>query len=270
LHHSGGWDRRRSGDPNGFSERVAERMGVRLPISPQQLTHSMLGRPLDFAPGTDAVYSNFGYAVLGLIIERVTGRPYEESVRAITLHPLALDRVRLDRPRGDGYFPGEAHRYGPRGFEDRRGGHLPITMASGGWIASTVDMVRFLTALDGSRGKPFLSEPMLRAMTAPPPPPMKPRPDGTHFGLGWDRVHRTAEGVSYRKNGGLLGAHTWIEHTADGIDWALFWNGGRLADDTEESSISRQVFERVREVLIDIDTWPEIDLFARAPARPGS
>ena len=66
LHHSGGWDRAKSGDPNGFSGRVAERMGVPLPISPRQLTRYMLGRPLDFDPGTECRYSNFGYIVLGL------------------------------------------------------------------------------------------------------------------------------------------------------------------------------------------------------------
>ena len=32
LHHSGGWDRTRSGDPNGFSERVADKLGVHLPV----------------------------------------------------------------------------------------------------------------------------------------------------------------------------------------------------------------------------------------------
>jgi N-acyl-D-amino-acid deacylase len=57
LYHAGGWDRARSGDPNGFSERVAEVMDVPLPITPEQLTRYMLGRPLDFDPVTGSRFA---------------------------------------------------------------------------------------------------------------------------------------------------------------------------------------------------------------------
>jgi len=52
---------------------------------------------------------------------------------------------------------------------------------------SAIDLVRFMTALDGTRGKPLLNEKMHEAMLAPPPP-LKPRPNGTWPGLGWDSV----------------------------------------------------------------------------------
>src|SRR5580692_8406226 len=53
--------------------------------------------------------------------------------------------------------------------------------AAGGWTMSAIDMVRFLTALDGSRGKPLLKEKTFEAMLAPPPPPLMPRADGTWY-----------------------------------------------------------------------------------------
>jgi N-acyl-D-amino-acid deacylase len=260
LYHAAGWDRAKSGDPNGFSERVARRMQVPLPIKPRQLTRFMLGRPLDFDPGTESRYSNFGYIVLGLVIEEVTGVSYERAIREILIVPLGISRTRLNRIRGSGYLPDEAHRYGPHGAEDREGGHLLITMASGGWLATSADMVRFLAALDGSRGARFLSAESFRAMTAAPPPPVPPRANGTYAGLGWDQVEKTPRGVSYRKNGGLLGVRSLIVHRDDGIDWALFWNGGREAGNGTGAG-PRQFTSPVEEALTSQKTWPKVDLF---------
>jgi len=45
----------------------------------------MLGQPLDFAPGTRYAYSNFGYCVLGRIIEKITGQTYEAFVKKTIL-----------------------------------------------------------------------------------------------------------------------------------------------------------------------------------------
>jgi N-acyl-D-amino-acid deacylase len=266
LQHAGGWDRKVSGDPNSFSQRVAERMQVKPPISPEQLTRYMLGLKLDFDPGTATRYSNFGYVVLGLVIERVTGQTYAQAVRAITLQPLGLGAIRLDVPRGKGYLPGEAHRYGPKGGEDHQGGHLLITMASGGWLATATDLVRFLIALDGTRGPRFLSPTMIRAMTAPPTPPNRPRADGSFFGLGWDQVRRTPQGPFYCKGGGLAGMRAHIEHTEGGIDWALLWNGGHREKTTEEGTAEPFV-QVIRQGLAEIELWPETDFFAPAPAK---
>jgi CubicO group peptidase (beta-lactamase class C family) len=266
LYHAGGWDRARSGDPNGFSHRVAARMQVPLPISPRQLTRFMLGQPLDFEPGTQCRYSNFGYILLGLIIEKVAGVPYERAVHETTIAPLGLVKIRLNRVRGSGYLPSEAHRYLPSGQEERDGGHLPITMASGGWLAAPSEMVRFLTALDGSRGGRFLSEGSYGAMLAAPPPPVPQRENGSHFGMGWDQVQKTARGFSYRKNGGLPGVHSAIAHRDDGIDWALFWNGGRQAEDGAGAA-PRQFIDRVEDALTGIEIWPNDDLYDRRGAR---
>jgi N-acyl-D-amino-acid deacylase len=266
LQHSGGWDRKQSGDPNSFTQRVAERLQVKPPITPEQLARYMLGQKLDFDPGTSSRYSNVGYVVLGLIIERVTGQPYEQAVRAITLQPLGLGAMRLDLARGKGYLTGAAHHYGPRGAEDRQGGHLPITMASGGWVATARELVRFLIALDGARGPRFLSPAMLKAMTAPPAAPIRPRADGSSFGLGWDQVRRTPQGTSYCKGGGLFGVHAHIEHTEGSIDWALLWNGGRR-DETVEEGAPDPFVTTIRQGLDEVELWPEVDYFAPAPAK---
>jgi hypothetical protein len=201
---------------------------------------------------------------------KVTGWPYEDSDRAITLRPLHLDGVVINHVRGRGHRPGEAHRYGPRGAEDLEGGHLPITMASGGWLAAPSDMVIFLTALDGTRGPAFLSERMSRAMTAMPAPPIKPRPNGSHPGLGWDQVWLTPEGATYQKNRGLLGVHAFLNHNADGTDWAFCCNGGSGDEAGGQRGVLPQAVKAIEEAMENITKWPAIDLFGQLPRRPGS
>ncbi|WP_454046434.1 serine hydrolase [Chryseobacterium sp. Marseille-Q8038] len=49
--------------------------------------------PLDFEPGTQFSYTNSGYIVLGLIIEKLTGLSYENAVRKIILNPLKMNHT---------------------------------------------------------------------------------------------------------------------------------------------------------------------------------
>ena len=48
---------------------------------------------LDFAPGSDAAYSNWNYLVLGVLVERVTGMPYESYVAQAVLRPLGMEHT---------------------------------------------------------------------------------------------------------------------------------------------------------------------------------
>ena len=66
--------------------------------------------PPDFEPGTKWNYSNSGYSMLGYIIEKVTGKPYEKVVRERILHPLGMSHSGFDfthlqdRYKTTGYF----------------------------------------------------------------------------------------------------------------------------------------------------------------------
>ena len=51
---------------------------------------------LDFEPGTDWRYSNSGYFILGLIIQKITGMPYEQAVRKFIFQPLAMKSSGFD------------------------------------------------------------------------------------------------------------------------------------------------------------------------------
>ncbi|MBL7038705.1 MAG: beta-lactamase family protein [Pirellulaceae bacterium] len=93
LNHCGGWDRDVSFDPMSWEtrEKAAKSAGVTADeVRPEHIVCYMLGQPLDFDPGTKYAYSNFGYCVLGRVIEQVSGEPYEQYVRKHVLAPLGI------------------------------------------------------------------------------------------------------------------------------------------------------------------------------------
>ena len=123
-------------------------------------------------------------------------------------------------------------------------------------------MARFLTAIDGSRGKPLLSRTLYEEMLAPPHAPLKPRANGTHFGLGWDVVRAEHDGIRYSKNGGMPGVHAQIEHLPNGVDWVVLLNGGARLEG--EPSVLGYCTKRLRHEIEKISKWPRRDLF-KAP-----
>ncbi|HEX2722882.1 MAG TPA: serine hydrolase domain-containing protein [Gemmatimonadaceae bacterium] len=101
LNHTAGWDRDKAGgfDPMFRPAIAAAAVNAPAPASAETIIRYMKGMPLDFNPGDKHVYSNFGYAILGRVIERVSGMPYEEYVRTRVLQPLGANRTRLGKTR---------------------------------------------------------------------------------------------------------------------------------------------------------------------------
>jgi len=235
---------------------VSRRLGIPVPrLREDHLVHFFMGRPLDYDPGTRQHYSNFGFATLGAVVERVAGEPYGPAVHRLVFRPVGVQGGRVGH--GAPYTPETARRY------DKKGRELPPIdipgESGGGWIIATVEIVRLLAALDGSRGRPFLSPDARREMLAPPPPPLKPRGNGSWFGLGWDAVRETPKGPSYIKNGGIAGVHTEIGRLPGGFDFAIAFNGGRDVPDTpEEVSTATRSLRTAVERVTD---WPDVDLF---------
>ncbi len=176
-----------------------------------------------FEPGTQQAYSNAGFNVLGAVIEKASGQRYVDFVANTVFRPAGVLRYgALDSPAP---IPGQAVRYGKNGRPVVNAKGLGGTPA-GGWILSPADMVRVLVAYDAGK---IVSRASREAMLAPPVAPLRPRANGSAFGLGWDVVYRGGDdpnAVFYGKNGGINGASTWIEHRLDGIDFAVFYNGG--------------------------------------------
>ena len=260
LYHAGGWDRRVSGDPMTFGDRIEHALGVEPPVSPRDLTRYMLGQPLDFAPGTRTAYSNFGYMLLGMIIERVTGQQYAPFVQATTLAPMGITAM-VDGAGLESYVPNQARRYGPNDWRAPQGGLAPVHFASGAWIGSAVDLARFMAVIGGSRPPQFLTPATFELMLSSPPPPIPTRANGSHFGMGWDVVQQSSDGTTYWKNGGVLGTTSWVEHRPKGIDWVLLLNGSLGKPRGPE--LRSAFLHAIRHAIDTTSTWPDVDLFQR-------
>lgn len=88
-----------SGIPNytafpGFLEKKAI-----LPITTAKLLAEYKAKPLDFVPGEKNSYSNSGYHLLGLIIEKASGKSYENFLQENIFTPLGMKQSGYDRPR---------------------------------------------------------------------------------------------------------------------------------------------------------------------------
>jgi D-alanyl-D-alanine carboxypeptidase len=117
------------------------------------------GQPVAFAPGQGWSYSNTDYNLLGLIIERVTGRSWREAVVTRIIVPLGLAGTSLPEPGTpgiDGYF---MHGYGLIGAQVTDFSVVDPSMAGaagGSAMVTTVrDLAVFLAALRA--GKLFKS-----------------------------------------------------------------------------------------------------------------
>src|SRR5262249_9589639 len=125
---------------------------------------------------------------------------------------------------------------------------------------SAVDMVRFLTALDGSRGKPFLEEKTFKQMIALPPPPLRARDNGTHVGLGWDSVIVTDKGYGCFKDGSWFGMRAYMKPLPAGVNWVLLFNAS-VNPDTDDTRIAGDAVREVRQTVERLEKLPDIDLF---------
>ncbi|AZA50985.1 serine hydrolase [Chryseobacterium carnipullorum] len=68
------------------------------PITKSREISFFKDEPLDFKPGTQFSYTNSGYILLGIIIEKITGQTYEEAVTKMILHPLKMTHTGFDYP----------------------------------------------------------------------------------------------------------------------------------------------------------------------------
>ncbi len=244
LQHTGGWDRGKSFDPIARPWDIAATLDIEPPVTPAHVVRYMLGRPLDFEPGKRYAYSNFGYLVLGRIIEAVTGRQYETHVRKAVLAPLGITSMRLGRALLAHRAPGEVKYYPARArtrpalYPPRIGQPVPIQYggenfeafeAHGGWIASAVDLVKFAAAFDDPTNCPILGEDAIRTMWSRPAGAAGTQPDGTprevFYGCGWSVRPVGNEGALNAWHGGrIAGTSTLLVRRWDGLNWAVLFN----------------------------------------------
>jgi N-acyl-D-amino-acid deacylase len=159
LEHKGGWDRAKAFDPMFRPLEISAALKSPPPAGPVDIIRYMMGQPLQFDPGAKVSYSNFGYCVLGRVIEKVSGQTYPSYVQKRIFAPLGARSVELGRtlpkhrnPREPVYVDSGKGRnvLDPRSKEEVPAPdgtfYLEAMDAHGGLIASSTDLIRFLDA----------------------------------------------------------------------------------------------------------------------------
>jgi CubicO group peptidase (beta-lactamase class C family) len=151
IDHRGGWDAHQSVDPMFQVDAIARRLHLERPPRADDIVRYMLHEPLQFEPGARKAYSNFGYCVLGRVIERVAGTNYIDYVRQQLLGPYGIGDVRLGTMNNATRDAREVdYPNGASGFNTVTGD------SAGGLVASAPALVRFLEHywLGGAPRKP--------------------------------------------------------------------------------------------------------------------
>ncbi len=117
--------------------------------------------PLTSQPGAQWAYSNFGYCVLGRVIEQVTGQSYETFVQAHILAPCGITTMRIAQNSQRHRAPDEVVYIGQYS-EDPYKINVNRTDSCAGWIASSTQLVQFLNHVPA-----LLRAETIRSMTTP-------------------------------------------------------------------------------------------------------
>jgi len=276
LQHRGGWDRAQSMDAMFQPVRFARALGKAPPASADDVIRFMRGWPLDFDPGARYAYSNFGYNVLGRIIEQATGKSYEEYVRAEILKPLGITAMRIGktlpaaRAKDEVRYYARGNRtglsvmapnFGKRVPRPYGTWHLEAMDSHGAWIASVIDLVRFGSAVENFQKSKILSPKSIAAMTQRPKGAAgfdaKGKPKPVFYGLGWS-VRPVGDKTNRWHTGSLDGTASLLVLRHDGLCWAVLFN---TRSTLKGGHAGQQIDPLVHKAVAAVKEWPKHDLF---------
>lgn len=265
LQHSFGWARATGGEPIQSSRTIAQALGIRGPATSTDVTRWMFQRSLHFEPGTRFEYTGIAYAMLALVVERVSGLPYERYTRETLLEPLGIrTSMRVGRTLPEGRSqPATANRHEavyyvapsvtpvPSVFPYVTGAvprpygewYHESLEGSGGWVATAPALVRFVDAVFGRPGQPALFSAQTLAEIVALPGFLAPGASG-YIGLGW-QVFPVPAGNRIRFAGGLRGTIAEVYYLPNGRSYAYIINSSGDVSDSDAGPISARVFSAV-------------------------
>jgi CubicO group peptidase (beta-lactamase class C family) len=227
THASGAWG-------NGPDDPMAMNDGMN---RHELIAWTLANMPLVTRPGFTFNYSNFGYCLLGRVIEKISGQPYDAYVRGSVLARCGITEMAIagstpaERATGEAVYYHRTH--------DPYATNMPRIDSSGGWMASAPDLVRFATHVDGLPDIPNILRPAtITIMTTPSP--VHPR-----YARGWGNV-----AGSWWHDGLLFGTTSVMALTQTGFCWAA------LANSSRENSY-RGLDIMVRTMLRSVDGWSD-------------
>ena len=260
LRHQAGFTQA-GGDPMFSTAAIMREMRLSKSPTAEQLTRHLLSRPLAYLPGTTQEYSNFGYLLLSMIIEKITGEPYETWMQREVLKPAGCTDFHIGGNFLSDRFPGETryfmhkeakptNAFDGRGQVERcyGGNDIKALSGAGAWIGSTPELAKFVATIDGLPGiEDQISDFSVYQMTQ--------RLSDEIYSLGW--VDCTDDG-EWTRTGSFSGTSALVKVYPDGECWILItntstWKGSRFSRDT--GALCKNLRERFS------DRLPERNLF---------
>ena len=258
LNHTGGWSKRSFGDPLFIPLRIADAMDTEGVPDLDTIIKFILSKNLPYRPGTRYDYSNFGYCLLGRVIEAKSGMSYEEYVRTEILAPLGITNMRLAKNRPEDRFENEVSYYDLTSNNVRPDMYgtgelvsnaysfnIEALSAAGGWVATASDLMKFLVAVDGFKDSPDIlsNESMLNMIETKTGRP-----------YGW----RSAQvGSTWWRTGTLAGTSALVKRHQDGTSWVILAN----TSNHRSRYFTGRISYVMQKELNQLTTWPERDLF---------
>lgn len=201
-----------------------------------------------FPPGTDVKYSNTNYILLGMIIKRVTGKPFYTVFEEEIFEPTGLTSTQFAAadPVPDGIIRGYVDLYSNLNLINATyySGWDYFT-ADGGLISNSYDLAIFMTQLFQGN---LLNQESLNEMMSWTAPKSE-YGDGfeTFYGLGVFRIE-TAYGPAYLHSGDAIGyfaSMVYFPDQAVTISWAVNANYGKVDELTQSKEAMEHIFDAV-------------------------
>lgn len=222
MHTAGGW-------PNDISDPMFSQAGK---DHRELIAWVLVNQKADHAPGEKYAYSNFGYCVLGRIIEKLTGESYQGFVRKEILMRAGAIDMRIAGNTREPRAPGEVVYYGGAGSGNPYSIDVARMDSHGGWIASPTSLVRFLISLPV-----LLRAESQKAMLTP-----------SSLEAGYARGWRVNVRGTHWHTGSLAGTTTIMVRPTGGLCWAALCNGRDRGVGNYAGPIDRMMWDMVRKV----------------------
>jgi D-alanyl-D-alanine carboxypeptidase len=184
----------------------------------QQAALSALGQPLDADPGTAFQYSNTNFCFLAMLIEEITGKPFEMAIRQRVLKPLGITAhiaPTVDTEPGDALHASTAGR-----------NYMEVLGPAGAWVASPLDLAKLASSLRTDLpGTHLLTKATVDAMRVRVPMPVEDPPpaNGWSYGMG---LMLFADG-SWGHTGTIESTHSVVVNRPDGLTISIMVSGLR-------------------------------------------
>lgn len=173
-----------------------------------EFVKATLAKEPSSTPGTKYEYSNQGYAVAALMLEKIVGQPWEALMREQLFKPLLMTSSGFGIPGTIGQIDQPwGHKWRNGKLEPQQQDNPPAIHPAGGVNSTIWDFARFaMFHLHGARGEGRLLRPQTFTRIHTPPA-------GQEYALGWSRLERSwADGYALNHNGSntLNYATAWI------------------------------------------------------------